>query len=39
MSAYNLNYTSLRGFYDMMYSSLHSLSTYPVQSVILSQIF
>jgi hypothetical protein len=26
MSAYNLNHTSLRGFYDMMYGALHSMT-------------
>jgi ketosteroid isomerase-like protein len=26
MSAYNLNRTSLRGFYDIMYGALHSIT-------------
>jgi hypothetical protein len=26
MSAYNLNHTSLRGFYGMMYENLHSMT-------------
>jgi hypothetical protein len=26
MSAYNLNYTSLRGFYESMYGNLHSMT-------------
>jgi hypothetical protein len=26
MSAYNLNYTSLRGFYELMYGNLHSMT-------------
>jgi hypothetical protein len=26
MSAYNLNHTSLRGFYEMMYGNLHSMT-------------